>query len=186
VGLAGLVAAIVVVGTASATSSVWLREGKPLTEHVELAMTGGEFLEFGSSVLLCETTSTLSTEGGSTATITEYAIAKPTCLGIAGPVEGCEVTAASHGGLPWGVTVNAEDLTAEGFAVSYTFDEACPVHELEASAAELAVTPEEPSEIRLFHFHQELSGKVDGVATTVTDTGVMQLSEGDFGTYGIG
>jgi hypothetical protein len=184
---AGAIAAMAVLALpASATSSVWLREGKALQEHVELSLTGGEVIEVGGAALLCETGATMSTEGGSTAQITAYSINKASCVGLAGNLEGCEVTAASPVGLPWSVVVNSVDLTAEEVGVDYSFNKACAVQKIETSFPSLTVTPEEPSAIRLFHFNQEGTAKVDGKNASLDFSGSLQLPEADFGKYGIG
>jgi hypothetical protein len=171
---------------ASASASVWLREGKPLAEQVELSLTGGEVLEVGGSSLLCEASATMTTEGGSTAQVTAYNVLEASCLGLAGELEGCEVTAATPAGLPWSVTVNSVDLTAHGVGIGYSFNEACPIHKIETGFPELTLTPEEPSAIRNFHFSQEGIAKVDGEEATLDYTGVLQLPEEDFDIYGIG
>lgn len=177
----------VVAGPASATSSVWLHEGKPLEKHVELPLTGGEVIEVGGAALLCEGSATMTTEGGSTAKITSYSVDKATCMGLAGNLEGCQVTATETTGLPWSVTVNTTDLTAKGVKVDYTFDKGCAVGKIEVSFPELTLTPqEEPSSIRFFSFSAEGTGKVDGKEAAVNYSGSLQLPEAEFGTYGIG
>ncbi|HWN72332.1 MAG TPA: hypothetical protein VNN15_00830, partial [Solirubrobacterales bacterium] len=128
----------------------------------------------------------MTTEGGSSAQITAYEINKASCVGVAGELAGCEVTSATPVGLPWGVGVNSVDLTAEGVAVDYSFNEACAIGEIETDFPELTLTPEEPSAIQLFRFSQEGSAKVDGKEATVGYTGSLQLPEEEFGTYGIG
>jgi hypothetical protein len=188
-GLLVLAGAIVVAALAlpaSADTSVWLHGGKPLEEGVELAPTGGEVIEFGGSVLVCESGATIATEGGSTAEITAYGISKASCVGVAGQLEGCTVMAATSTGLPWSVSVNSTDLTAEGIHVDYSLDEACPVDKIETSFPELTLTPEEPSAIGVFHFSREGTAKVDGKETAVGYFGSLNLPEGEIGTYGIG
>ncbi len=171
---------------ASASASVWLHEGKPLEEHVELPLTGGEFIEVSGAVMLCESTATMTTEGGSTAKITAYDVKEATCIGLAGKLEGCEVTAATPKGVPWSVAVNSADLTAKEVAVDYSFNKACEIQKIEMSYPSLTLTPEEPSAIRLFHFNQEGTAKVDGKAASLVYSGALNLSEKDFDTYGIG
>jgi hypothetical protein len=185
--IAALVVAVAVLaGPASASASVWLHEGKPLSEHVELPLGGGEVIEVGTSTLLCDTAATMTTEGGSTAEITAYNVEKASCIGLSGGVEGCEVTAATPQSLPWSVSVNSVDLTAKGAGVTYSFDAGCSIDKIETSFPELTLTPEEPAAIRLFHFHQEGTGKVDGESASLTDSGALELPEADFGKYGIG
>lgn len=185
--IAGALAVIAALALpASASASVWMREGKSLNEHVEFALTGGEVLEVGGSTLLCNNTATMTTEGGSAAQITAYAVDKASCVGLAGSLEGCETTAASPSGLSWNVTVNSVDLTAKEVGVDYSFDEACAIHKIELRFPQLTLTPEEPSAIRRFHFHQEGTAKVDGKEVAVVFTGLLELPEAEFDKYGIG
>jgi hypothetical protein len=171
---------------ASASASVWMHEGKALGEHVELSLTGGELFEVSGSAMLCNTSATMATEGGSTAQITAYSIDKASCLGLGGSLEGCEVTTATVTGLPWSVTVNSVDLTAEKVGLSYSFNKACGIQKIEMSFPELTLTPEEPSAIRRFHFNQEGTAKVDGKEASLTDGGLLELPEAEFDKYGIG
>jgi hypothetical protein len=184
--LAALVVVAVLAGPASASASVWKKEGENLTEKTTFAMTGGEVIETGTSVLLCNTTATMTTEGGSTASITAYAIEKASCIGLAGAVAGCEVTSATPKTLPWSVTVNTSTLTAKATGVTYLFDTGCSIHKIETSFPELTLTPEEPSAIKLFHFGQTGTGLVEGKSATVTTGGSLQLSAAQEGLYGIG
>jgi hypothetical protein len=172
---------------AAASASVWKYEGTPLEKHVELTLTGGEVIEVNEAVLLCETTATLTTEGGSTGRITAYEIDKGSCAGLAGSLEGCEVTEATATNLPWTVTVNSEDLTVEGLEVDHSFDSECGVESVETSFPELTLTPEpEASSIRYLRFSQSGTGKVDGKEAELGLFGTLQLSEEDSGKYGIG
>lgn len=183
-GAAAVVAALAL--PAAATTSVWLHEGEPLEESAELAPSGGEVIEFGGSVLVCEASATIATEGGGTAQLTSYSVSKASCAGVAGQLEGCTVTAATSTGLPWSVAVNTADLTADEVRVDYSFDEACPIDEIETSFAELTLTPEEANAIDLFRFSQEGTAKVDGKETAIGYFGSLNMPEEDFGTYGIG
>lgn len=189
VGLLALTAAIVVAALAlpaAANTSVWLHESEPLAESVELAPTGGEVIEFGGSVLVCQSSATIATEGGSSAQITAYSVDKASCEGVAGELESCTVTAATATGLPWNVALNTADLTAEGASVDYSFNEACPIEEIETNLAELTLTPDEPSAIGLFFFSQEGVADVDGNETPIGYFGSLNLPEEELGTYGIG
>jgi hypothetical protein len=188
-GLLVLAGAIVVAALAlpaSADTSAWLHEGEPLAESVEMTPTGGEVIEFGGSVLVCETSATITTEGGSSAQITGYSVSKASCAGVAGQLEGCTATAATSTGLPWGVSVNSVDLSAKGVHVDYSLNETCPIDKIETSFPELTLTPEEPSAISLFRFSQEGTAKVDGKETAIGYFGSLNLPEGEMGTYGIG
>lgn len=186
IGAAVLVVVVALVGAASALAAVWKHEGKTLAEKVELPLSGGEVIEVGSSALLCDSTATLTTEGGSAAQVTAFAVEKGTCVGLSGSFKGCEVTAATPKTLPYGVTVNAEDLTMKGFGITYAFNAGCSVSKLETSYPEMTLTPETPSAIKLFHFGVTATGKVDGEAASITDGGAWQLPAADSEKYGIG
>jgi hypothetical protein len=187
VAAAALAATAVLVGAASGSSAVWLHDGEPLEEHVELSLAGGELIEVGASALVCNNgTATMTTDGGSAAEITAYDVDKASCAGLAGKLEGCTVTSATAQGLPWSVSVDTAELVAEEVGVAYSFDEACPIGSVETSFPELTLFPEEPSAIRFFHFGETGNGKVDGEKATVTDGGLFELPEAEFGTYGIG
>ncbi len=183
--IAGIALAAMVL-PASASAAVWQHEGKELKSKVDFSLTGGEFIEVSGAVMLCESTATMTTEGGSTAQITAYDVKEATCIGLAGKLEGCEVTAATPKGLSWGVSVNTSDLTAKEVAISYTFNGACEIDKIETSFPSLTLTPEEPKAIRLFHFNQEGKAKVDGKETALVYSGSLSLPEKDFDTYGIG
>lgn len=171
---------------ASASASVWLFEGKALEKQVELPLAGGELFEVSGAAMICEASATMTTEGGSTAQITAYDVKEASCVGLAGKLEGCEVTAATPKGLPWSVAVNTADLTAKEVKVDYSFDKACGIQKIEASFSSLTLTPEEPSAIRAFHFNQEGTAKVDGKEASFNNGGSLQLPEELFDKYGIG
>ena len=184
--LVGLVAIAALVAPASASAAVWLHEGKPLGEAAELSLRGGEVIQVPAGAFLCNAEATMTTAGGSTAQITAYTVELSSCSGLLGEFNGCEVTAATVENLPWSITVNSTDLTAAEVAISYSFDEACPIQEVETSFPQVTLTPEEPGAIRYFNFSQEGVGKVDGEEGWLIDSGVLQLPEEEFGTYGIG
>lgn len=185
-----LVTAVAVVGMAatgaSASAAVWQKNGEPLSESVEFSLHGGEVIQVSAGAFLCNADATMTTAGGSTAQITAYSIELGSCEGLLGEFDGCEVTAATPENLPWAVTVNSEDLTVQEVAISYSFDETCPVQTVESSFPEAGVTLEEPSAIRNFRLGQEGTGKVDGEEGWLTDSDILQLPEEEFGIYGIG
>jgi hypothetical protein len=186
---AALVVAVAIAalaGPASASASVWLHDGEPLNEAKELSLRGGEVIQVPAGAFLCNAEATMATEGGSTAQITAYNVELSSCSGLLGEFNGCEVTAATVENLPWDVTVNSVDLTAEEVGISYSFDEACPIHKVETAFPEVTLTLEEPEAIRNFNFSQEGVGKADGEEGWLIDSGILQLPEEEFGTYGIG
>lgn len=184
--LIAAVAIAVFAGPASASAAVWLHSGEPLSEAKELSLRGGEVIQVPAGAFLCNAEATMTTEGGSTAQITAYNVELSSCSGLLGEFNGCEVTAATVANLPWDVTVNSADLTVEEVGISYSFDEACPIHEVETSFPEVTLTLEEPEAIRNFNFSQEGVGKADGEEGWLIDSGILQLPEEEFGTYGIG
>jgi hypothetical protein len=182
-----LAAVAVLAVPASASAAVWKHNGENLKTKVTLSLAGAEVIEVtGGSVMLCENTATMTTEGGSTAKITAYTPNKATCVGLAGKLEGCEATAITPTGVPWSVTVNTSDLTAKEVKVDYTFNKGCGIQKIETSIASLTLTPETASAIRLFHFNQETKAVVDGTGSNLVFSGTLNLPEKDFDTYGIG
>lgn len=188
VAVTTLVALAAMVVAATALAGVWKHEGKEFKEKVTFSMTGGEVIEIesGASVLLCNSTATMTTEGGSTASVTAFAVENASCEGFAGKFVGCTVTAATPKTLPFSVTVNSTTLTVKNFGVTYTMNSGCAIKSVESSFPELTLTPEEPSAISFFHFGQTATGKVNGSSASITDGGVWQLPESQVGKYGIG
>lgn len=142
--------------------------------------------EVSGAAMVCEASATMTTKGGNTAQITAYDVKEASCVGLAGNLEGCEVTAATPKDLPWSVAVNTADLTAKEVKVDYSFDKACGIQKIEVSFPSLTLTPEEPSAIRLFHFNQEGTAKVDGKEALFNNGGSLSLPEELFDKYGIG
>lgn len=188
IAVTALVAIAAMIGAASALAGVWKKGGTELKEKITLSMTGGEVVEIenGASSLSCNTTETMTTSGGSTASVTAFAVEKASCEGFTGKLKGCTVTAATPKTLPWSVTVNTSTLTVKNAGVSYTLNTGCAISKIESSYPELTLTPEEPSSIVFFHFGQTGTGKVNGSSASITSGGIWQLAEADFGKYGIG
>ena len=188
IAVTALVAIAALVGAASALAGVWKHEGAELKTETTFAMTGGEVIEVesGASVLLCNSTVTMKTSGGSTASVTAFAVEKSSCLGLAGKFEGCTVASATPKTLPYSVTVGSTTLTLKGFGVTYTMSTGCKISSVEATYPELTLTPETATEIRLFHFGKTATGKVNGSSASVTDGGSWQMSAAQSGHYGIG
>jgi hypothetical protein len=180
------VAVAAMVGPASASAAVWLHNGEPLAEATELTPRGGEVIQVPAGAFLCNSEATIATEGGSTAQVTAYSVELSSCEGLLGEFKECAVTAATVENLPWAVSVNAETLTVKEVGITYSFDEACPIHKVESSFPEVTMTLEEPSAIQRFNFGAEGVGKVEGEEGFLIDSGVLQLPEGQSGAYGIG
>lgn len=183
-----LVAIAALVGAASALAGVWKHEGKEFKEKVTFSMTGSEVVEIesGASSLICNNAVTMTTEGGSSASITAFSVNKTSCEGFTGKFKLCTVTAATPKTLPYAVTVGTSTLTAKNFGITYTMNAGCAISSVEVNLPVLTVTPEEPSAISFFRFGQTGTGKVNGSSASVTDGGVWQLPESQVGKYGIG
>jgi hypothetical protein len=171
---------------ASASAAVWQHEGTALKKHVALSLAGSEVIETSGAVMLCNNTATMTTEGGSTAKITAFDVEEGTCVGLAGKLEGCTVTTGTPTGLSWSVGVNTADLTAKEVRVDYTFDKSCAIQKIETTYSKLTLSPDNASAIRLFHFNQAGTAKVDGKEASLTYSGSLNLPESIFDTYGIG
>jgi hypothetical protein len=185
--LAAVAALALLAVPVSASAAVWKKEGVALKEKTEFKTTGGEVIEVNGGVLLCEGGMTMTTEGGSSASITAYNTTKTSCVGLAGNLAGCTVSSVAASGLPWSVTVNTSDFTVKGAKVNYTFASGCAVGKIETSFAEMKLVPEpEPSAIRVFHFNPSGSAQVDGKAATLSWVGSFSLPETQAGKYGIG
>ena len=179
------VVAVAVVPSSAATGE-WLDQGEPFNEHREMKLTGGEVIEVGGGVLLCESSLTIATEGGSTGEAS-YAVIPASCVGLAGNLEGCTVSEAVASGTPWAVAVNTTDLTVSGVKVNYTLAKGCAVGTIEVNVPALTLTPhEEPGSINLFGWKAEGPGKVDGAKAEINYSGSASFPEAELGTYGIG
>lgn len=184
------VAVMMLAVPASALAAQWLDGGKSFSGKREMKMAGGEVIEVGEAgkkdVLLCETTPTITTEGGSTGTFSD-SILTGTCTGLAGKLVGCTVSKVETSGSPWTVAVKTTDAVASNVKFKYTFAAGCSISTIEFTVAELTLVPlEEPSSIRGFQWNTEVSGKVNGTTTPVGYFGSGSLPESEFGTYGIG
>jgi hypothetical protein len=185
--LAAVAAVAALAVPASASAAVWLHEGKPFEEHVEMNLSGGDTIEAGGNVLLCFSSSgTITTEGGSTGQLS-YEVNPESCIGLAGEIEGCTATEVSTTGTPWTLHVNAEDVTATAVEVEYLLDPGCSVQSIGVDFPELTLVPEpNPEAFNLFRWSQAGPGEVDGEPTEVEYFGSLSLAEEELGTYGIG
>lgn len=184
------VAVLVLAVPASALAAQWLDGGKAFSEKREMKMTASEVVELGEAgnkdVLLCESTPKISTEGGSTGTLSDTVLTG-TCTGLAGKFVGCSVSSVTASGSPWAVTVNTADATAKSVKFVYTMAKGCSITSFEFTVSELKLAPfESSSSIRGFQWSTEVSGKANGVTTAVGYFGSGSLPESEFGTYGIG
>jgi hypothetical protein len=184
-----LVALVAMVVAATALAGVWKKEGVELKEKTTFSMTGGEVVEIesGASALSCNTTVTMTTSGGSSGSVTAFAVNKSTCEGVTGKFVGCTVSSTTPKTLPWTVTVGSTTLTVKNAGVKFTMNAGCSISSVETSFTELTLTPEPTtSAISFFRFGQTATGKVNGVSASVTSGGTWLLPESQAGIYGIG
>lgn len=176
--LAGAIAAIVVLAVpAFASASVWKHNGSNLKKFVSLGLTGGEiFTTSSENGMNCELHATMTTEGGSTAEITEFKT--KSCPKGFGSFEKCELTGAEAVGLPWTVDVNTSDLTVTGWHTIRKFKN-CGTTELNKTLGSVTLTLNTPTAISEMEWLTEIAGGYkSGGSFTIEGT--------NKGTYGIG
>lgn len=184
--LAAVAAVAALAIPASASAAVWLQEGKALEGSAEFTAAGGEVIEVGGGVMLCESSATFKAEKGSTGTVA-YTVAPATCVGLAGNLAECTASSVTSTGGPWTVHVNTTDLTATNWKVDYSFNAGCAVKTIESSFPELKLTPQEdPEAFHLLEFSTTGTAKVDGKEAELGYFGSLSLPEEEFGKYGIG
>jgi hypothetical protein len=176
--VAGLVVLVMaMVGTASASASVWKKEGVTLKSFVELGLTGGEIFETeGPNGMSCKVHATLTTEGGSVGQITSFKTVE--CPTGFGTMKGCTLASSEAKGLPWNVTVNTSTLTITGMHVKRTFNAGCAVTELNKTITSSTVTLETPAKIVEMSYSGETTGYKAFGSWSVEGT--------NSGKYGIG
>ncbi len=182
-----VVAAAAFAVPAAASGAVWLHEGEPLEEHVEIGLSGGQVFEVpGSGVMLCPVHATLTTEGGSTGQITEWEVATEGCLGT-GQFAGCEAVASEALGLPWTVDVGAENLTITGSDITRSFAPGCGLESVEFTTPEIEVHSETPAAISEVEFIGEGVAQLEpGGEAAYRTFGSFTVDGAAAGTYGIG
>lgn len=142
--LAGSIAAIVMlaVPAMALAASVWKDHGTKVTKLITLTMNGGEVFETTpGNGMNCEIHATLTTEGGSTGTITKFEIKKcPTGFGSFAATK-CELNTAEGRNLPWTVDVLETDLKVTNWRTKHTFKgTSCKEPELEKTITSMTVT----------------------------------------------
>lgn len=177
--LIGAIAAVAVLAIpATASASVWKDKGVNLSKFAELGLSGGEVFETSKgNGMSCKVHAKMTTEGGSSAEITEYkTLSCPKELSF-GTFAGCELNTAVAEGLPWEVTVNASDLTISKWHTKRTFKN-CGTTELNKTIGSVTVTLLSPTAITEMEFLGEITGYKAFGSWSVEGT--------NSGTYGIG
>lgn len=162
-GLLGLVAllALALVGPASASATgVWQHEGVPLEEHAEMSLLGSQIFITETGGMICEVDATLTAEPGSTGWVTGITSTK--CQGLFGELAECTVTGTEQPEGPWDVHVTTTDLVVTGATLVRSFDEGCPVKEIESTIPELTTNLVEPGSIGEIEWFGGGSASIDG------------------------
>lgn len=188
--LAAVVAAVVILAVpAMALASVWKdKNGTNVSKLIELTMSGTEVLEttVGNGMSGCVIHATLTTEGGSTGTITKFEIKKCNTSFGSFKTTTCELKTGEGKGLPWIVHVNATDLTVTNWRSKHTFTGVgCKEPELDKTIASETVTLAPNSvEVSEVNFDGKIQNeKLEQVYRTF---GSLEVEGTNKGTYGIG
>jgi hypothetical protein len=186
-GLFALVAviALALAGSATAAAAEWKHEGAALEEHVEIGLFGSQVFTTEAGTMICEAEATLTTEGGSTGSLTNFKTTK--CMGLTGSMMGCTVVSSRQPNGPWAVDVNATDLTATNVTLLRTFNSGCPVQQIESTIPELTYVLVEPEAITEIEYFGNGSASVNGgPAGEYEEFGSWFVAGEASGTYGIG
>lgn len=185
--LVGMIAAIAIlaVPAMALAASVWKDHGTKVTKLIELTMNGGEVFETtAGNGMNCEIHATLTTEGGSTGTITKFEVKKcPTGFGSFATTK-CELNKAEGKGLPWTVDVKETDLVVTNWRTTHSFKGAsCKEPELEKTITSMTVTVgPNTTEIEEFLF----DGKIlEGEKQLYRSFGSLTIEGANSGTYEI-
>lgn len=116
-------------GSATASAAVWKDGGKEVTSPFALGLSGGANYEIeeGSGGVQCKEQMTLSSTGGSNASITAFVDSACVTLGT---LSGCTVQSTEAIGLPWSVTLGTESETIVGMHVKHKFKAGCATTEI--------------------------------------------------------
>jgi hypothetical protein len=155
--------------------AVWKDKGSNVTKHVEFGLTGASIIEgFGGSVA-CSTHATITTSGGSTAVMTKYELKN--CI-PSGNFKSCKVLKSEPKFLPWGIDVNATDLTLTGARILYVLDKGCPIEEYEMFVLNTTLVLTTPTAITEIEYERQ--------TTNFREVGSFSVDAPNSGTYGIG
>lgn len=146
-------AVIALVASASASAAVWKDGGVEVTSPFKLGLSGaGEYeMEIEKNAfagIQCAEHMTLSSTGGSNASITEFK--NESCMDLG--AFSCTVTAVEAIGLPWTVTLGPESETIEGMHIRHKFKGAlCPVTEFDKTY-DVQFVPDNTAAIKSFEY----------------------------------
>jgi len=187
--IAGVIAAMAVLAVpVLALAAEWKdKNGTKVTKLTEFTMTGGEIFETtAGNGMDCEVHAKMTTEGGSTAKITEFKVNK--CEGTFGTFKTtkCELNVGEGKSLPWTVDVNETDLTVTNWRIKHTFKGAeCKEPELDKTIASVTVKLEPNiKEMSVFAFEGKITNEKS--EQTFKTSGSPEVEGVNNGTYGIG
>jgi hypothetical protein len=171
------IAALLLAVPAPGSAAVWKHGGSSISQFTEIGFEASEsfgvFSTQGS--MNCEVSATMTTSGGSMATITKYTLFA--CSGTGGLAQ-CVPLATESKGLPWTVDVNASDLTVTSMRIRRTFvGSGCPLLEADVTWSPTLVL-DTPSAIHEMEFFIQSAAYVAA--------GLLQVKPPNAGTYGIG
>ena len=171
-----MTAVIALAGAATASAAVWRDGGAEVTSPFTLELAGGGQYEIeeGLGGVNCSEHMTLSSTGGSNATISKFE--NKSCRAF-GTLSSCTVQTVEAIGLPWSIALGAEAETITGMHVKHKFKAGCAVGEINETV-NVAMTPNSPTAIESFELF-EAGGEY-------RQFGSYEIEGTNSGTYGIG
>jgi len=177
--------ALLALGPVSAMGSEWKHEGVSLKEPIEIGLTGTETVKTLTGEQKCGFHATLATEGGSTATFTEFAVNAKSCTGTG--TFACTVILTKSTALPWKIDLEEHDLTLTTIEIYKTYSPTCLTESTESTTGKATITLNEASSISSGQIdwlpQTDINGKPSGTAEV---TSAFVVDEPNAGTYGIG
>jgi hypothetical protein len=177
VALLTVVAALALVGPATASAAVWKDGATTVTGNITLGLTGAENFEFTTGTvggMNCGVHMTMKKE----ASLTKVTGWEQTTCSPFGGMAGCSVSTTEAIGLPWAATLNTGNITVSGMHIKRKFKAGCSRTEWNATMTSTKFTPPIASAITEF----ETSGEISGSKTY----GSVKVDSPNSGTYGIG
>ncbi len=177
-GLLAAVAALALVGPASASAASWKEKGVTVTKDFSIGLAGAESFEFTSGTvggMQCSVKMTMA----QTSLVTKItAWSESSCSTTFGGMNGCAVSTAEPIGLPWTATVNTTNITVANMHIKRKFKTGCSRSEWNATITSTKFTPDNTTEIHEF----ETLGEISGSKTY----GTVSVESPNSGKYGIG
>ncbi|HEY2715081.1 MAG TPA: hypothetical protein VGI73_02545 [Solirubrobacterales bacterium] len=175
-GLLAMAALLALAGSATASAAVWKDGGMEVTSPFALELGGGGQYEIeeGLGGVNCSEHMTLSSSGGSNATISKFE--NKSCKTF-GTLAACTVQTVEAIGLPWSITLGTEAETISGMHVKHKFKAGCPVGEINETV-NVTMTPDNSAAIESFELLESGGG--------YRQFGSYEIEGVNSGTYGIG